>query len=395
MNRRPLRLLPVLALMLGLLAGTPAVTATADTGVGTDKPAKPVTVMTRNIYLGADIQRPIRATAGLTGTAALIALAHENHAVRETVDATNFPVRSELLAAEIAEAKPDLIGLQEVALWRSGPLELPPGPVPNSTTVDYDFLEILLEDLSEAGVTYRAAQIQVESDVEAPAFTGIPGTPTFGNARDVRVTMHDVILVRESSSLRVLDSGGSNYAARLTLPIAGMPVSFIRGYGWVDVRAGSHEFRFINTHLEAFSSTLALLQAQQLAAEAASYDGTTVLVCDCNSDPLNGTVKPGDGHPHWAAYRFLTGAAGFTDAWLTGDTTGPGDTSGLSETVDDATAAGFDHRIDLILVRAAAGETPPIADRGEVTGDELADRDDATGLWPSDHAGVWLRLRGL
>ena len=111
--------------------------------------------------------------------------------------------------------------------------------------------------------------------------------------------------------------------------------------------------------------------------------------------PLNGTVKPGDGHPHWAAYRFLTGAAGFTDAWLTGDTTGPGDTSGLSETVDDASAAGFDHRIDLILVRAAAGETPPIADRGEVTGDELADRDPVTGLWPSDHAGVWLRLRGL
>jgi hypothetical protein len=34
-------------------------------------------------------------------------------------------------------------------------------------------------------------------------------------------------------------------------------------------------------------------------------------------------------------------------------------------------------------------------DRGDITGDEVSDRDPATGLWPSDHAGVVLRLRGL
>ena len=34
-------------------------------------------------------------------------------------------------------------------------------------------------------------------------------------------------------------------------------------------------------------------------------------------------------------------------------------------------------------------------DRGEVTGNELTDRDPATGLWPSDHAGVVLRLRHI
>jgi hypothetical protein len=28
-------------------------------------------------------------------------------------------------------------------------------------------------------------------------------------------------------------------------------------------------------------------------------------------------------------------------------------------------------------------------------GNDLADRDPSTGLWPSDHAGVVLRLRGL
>ena len=32
------------------------------------------------------------------------------------------------------------------------------------------------------------------------------------------------------------------------------------------------------------------------------------------------------------------------------------------------------------------------ASRGEVTGDEPADRDPGTGLWPSDHAGVVTEL---
>ena len=59
----------------------------------------------------------------------------------------------------------------------------------------------------------------------------------------------------------------------------------------------------------------------------------------------------------------------------------------------DATAAGFDHRIDLVLARTAAGGAA--VDRGTVTGNDVADRDPATGLWPSDHAGVVLRLRGL
>jgi len=32
------------------------------------------------------------------------------------------------------------------------------------------------------------------------------------------------------------------------------------------------------------------------------------------------------------------------------------------------------------------------ASRAELTGNELQDRDPATGLWPSDHAGVVVQL---
>ena len=54
-------------------------------------------------------------------------------------------------------------------------------------------------------------------------------------------------------------------------------------------------------------------------------------------------------------------------------------------------AARFSRRIDLVLARGLPADRLT-ASRGEVTGDEPADRDPGTGLWPSDHAGVVLEL---
>jgi hypothetical protein len=60
--------------------------------------------------------------------------------------------------------------------------------------------------------------------------------------------------------------------------------------------------------------------------------------------------------------------------------------------VDDATAAGFDHRIDMIFAREADGSAMQTK-RATATGNQLRDRDCRTGLWPSDHAGVVVTLR--
>jgi endonuclease/exonuclease/phosphatase family metal-dependent hydrolase len=381
----------------------PTTVAEAHGGGGGGGHGKPVTVMTRNIYLGADINRPVQAAlaaqqAGGSPAQIVTALANATQVTRDIVDRTDFPVRARLLAREIDRTEPDLIGLQEVALWRSGPLQLDQVGVPNATTVDYDYLQLLLDALARRGEHYRAVSVGDRADVESPSFTGslVDGTIDLATARDVRLTMRDVVLMRVQRGLKVSDTGNAIYAHNLAIDVAGVTMRFDRGYQWVDVRAGSTRFRFINTHLESFSSDLAYAQAAELLGSATAPGRANVFVCDCNSDPLNHSVKTdiGDTLPHSAPYDLITGTGGFTDEWLQWAPAEQGWTSGLSELVNDPTPAGFDHRIDMVFGRTARGG-PLHVDRGLVTGTRLCDRDRATGLWPSDHGGVVLRLRGL
>ncbi|MFL6133776.1 MAG: endonuclease/exonuclease/phosphatase family protein [Nocardioidaceae bacterium] len=355
-------------------------------------PDAPLTVMTRNLYLGADIQRPLRAVAGVSDPSmALVKLANANAVTRTVVDQTNFPRRSELLTREIAAHQPDLIALQEVALWRHGPLELDPAKVavPNAQSVDYDFLQILVDDLATAGLDYTPVRVQQESDVEAPAFTGVP--PAFTSPQDVRLTMRDVVLMRNRPGLTLSDTGGGNFADELVVPLAGKAMTFTRGFAWADVKVGAKKVRFINTHLEAFGSDHALAQAKELLAGPADEQGmTTIIACDCNSDPLDG--RPSNGVERRAPYDSIV-ASGFTDQWLHWKPAADGWTSGLSERVNDTSAGQFDHRIDMIFARTPSGK-PLDVTQGQVTGTQLTDRDPVTGLWPSDHGGVELTLSG-
>jgi endonuclease/exonuclease/phosphatase family metal-dependent hydrolase len=394
----------VLALgcLLGLIAGSLGMTGAAE---AKDGPAKPITVMTRNIYLGADINRPVdaalRAAAqpGANQFTIVTALANATHVTRAVVDRTDFGVRGRLLADEISAAQPDLIGLQEVALWRHGPMQLDQVGVPNAQTVDYDFLQILLDDLTARGTSYVAASVANRADVESPSFTG-PITSPGGDPRDVRLTVRDVVLVRASSSLTVLDEDEHIYAVNLHVGVAGATFDFDRGYQWVDVRAGAQRFRFVNTHLESFSSDIALAQADELLTKATSPDRSTVFVCDCNSDPANSTVKPIDHVPHNAPYGLITSPGKYTDLWKASgrpaDLPGfdDGDTSSLNETVDEPIPGPWTHRIDMVFGRTADGSALT-TDRGRVTGRDGDPRDPVTGLWPSDHAGVVMRVRGL
>jgi endonuclease/exonuclease/phosphatase family metal-dependent hydrolase len=352
-----------------------------------------VTVMTRNIYLGGNINRPIQAALGRTGRAGVLALGHANHELREVVARTDFRTRSKLLAAEIEATRPDLIALQEVALWRHGPIQLDNVGRPDATQVDYDFLAMLLADLANRGVRYEVVHVQQLSDVEAPAFTGNPYTGTAGSAADVRLTDRDVILVRSEAGLRIEASGGGQYQQRFEVQLGDTTFPFVRGYAWADVAVGSARVRFVNTHLESQSAQLARAQAEEmLMGPAGDPSLPTVIACDCNSNPASLAARYSVPIGSGAAYRLITHGHGYTDLWLQEEgRDGPGNTARLDELVNDETA-DFERRIDLVLARSV---TPGqiVANRAEVTGDELSDRDPISTLWPSDHAGVVVELR--
>jgi endonuclease/exonuclease/phosphatase family metal-dependent hydrolase len=369
----------VIALLTVVLTLTALAVAPAGAGAnGGD----PITVMTRNVYLGGDITRPLTAIQGLPPEQQGPAFVAANTELRNIVDQTNFPLRSERLAAEIATLHPDLVGLQEVALWRSGPLDGRP-----ATTVDYDFLQLLLDALDDVGADYEAVHVQEESDVSGPAIRSTGLT-------NIRLTMRDVVLRRVGSGVRVNAATGANYVTRIPFVIAGQPVSFIRGYNAVDVQKGSKQFRFINTHLESQLSDVAYAQAGELLAGPASVrDKPVIVVCDCNSDPLDTSRKPGETHAHQDPYLLITRTGGFDDAWLRFAPAALGFTSGLSELVNDSPLdafRAFDHRIDMVFTRAANGRPLPV-NWGWVTGRNPLNRTPTTPigrLWPSDHAGV-------
>ena len=103
---------------MAVLAIAPAATAEA-------RPA--VTVMTWDVYPGADLDRPFEAIRGTSGVEALVAFGNANLAVRQIVDFTDFSSRASVLAAEILEQEPDLVGCRT---WPCGAAGRSTTPIP-------------------------------------------------------------------------------------------------------------------------------------------------------------------------------------------------------------------------------------------------------------------------
>ncbi len=213
--------------------------------------AKPsnVTVMSRNIYLGGNIFGPLVAQTPAQFQQLAGVLWAE-------VQKTDFPTRAKLLAREIKRVKPDLIGLQEVATWRRSP-GAGDGQATPSTQVVYDFLQILRAELKRAGLRYKVGSQQAEADIEAQIDAGY----------DIRLTMHDVILVKQRKGLKVTKRSGKNYAFKLTVPTQGGPLTSQRGWTAVDGKLDGKPFRLVNTHLEAALDAARDAQAAELVVE--------------------------------------------------------------------------------------------------------------------------------
>ena len=337
-------------------------------------------VMTRNLYLGADLTPAILAPTLPQFVAA-------NGQILREVTANNFPVRAKGLAHEILKAKPDLVGLQEVALWRTAPPSLTPvvTGTPTATTVRYDYLQELLAELNRGPDRYEVVVVQNEFDLEAPADeNGVAGdgpNPAIADAEiNGRLTMRDVILARRGAGVDTKNPQSANFATNLVVPVAGVPVTVKRGWTATDARVrGSGWFRFVNTHLEAFQPLVRQAQAAELVAPTgpATSDLPVVLLGDLNSD--DDTVEGADR----LAYETLL-AAGMVER-STDDPLSCCLKSSLLAVGQGGSEADFDHQVDHIMTRDP--EVVTLQDSA-VSGIQPVN-----GFWDSDHAGLFSALR--
>jgi endonuclease/exonuclease/phosphatase family metal-dependent hydrolase len=330
--------------------------------------------MTRNLYLGADLGPAIAA-----GTPE--ALFNAAGAILKEVEHNDFPTRAQGLADEILTEAPDLVGLQEVALWRVAP----PNPEvlskgPSATTVKYDYLQELLGQLNAGGTQYEVVVVQPEFDFEVPANTeGSPAPDING-----RLTMRDVILKRSNAGVETWNAKGANFATPLPVPILGTPLPVKRGWTATDASVrGSRPFRFVNTHLEAFEAHYRAAQAAELVeppAGPATGPLPVILVGDLNSDD-NTTPKEADS---WAFNILLH--AGFVDLSTETPMSCCLDASELGET-DGGEVSDFDHHIDHVMTDDPGGI--------QLVSSAVTGRLPVNGFWDSDHAGVFSSLEIL
>jgi hypothetical protein len=377
-NRRLLIALTATVLAFALLL--PAMAAAKAPGIHGHQPVghdngkgKVVGVMTRNLYLGADLAPVIAAE----NTEQVVSA---SGAVLRDVVANDFPTRAKGLAHEILEQRPDLVGLQEVAFWHTTPIT----PAGKELTIDY--LNLLLNELNKGPGPdrYEVVVVQNEFGTETPAdYNGVAGDGPGGELANAEVLgkllMRDVILARAGAGVHTWNASGGNFNTLLELSVGGQPVAVKRGWTATDAQVrGSQPFHFVNTHLEAFHPLVRAAQAQELVAPGgpATSSLPVVLVGDLNSD--DDTVSGADQ----LAYQALL-AAGFVER-STNNPLGCCLNSSLLAEGAGGSVSDFDHQVDHVMTN-----DPSITlERSAVTG--LLP---VNGFWDSDHAGLFSALR--
>jgi endonuclease/exonuclease/phosphatase family metal-dependent hydrolase len=346
----------------------------------------PVKVMTRNLFLGADLSPALNSTSAQ-------GFIQANGEILREVDRTNFPLRAQGLAGEIASKKPDLVGLQEVAWWRTG--TTPGSPHQSSsdpqsaftaTTTKYDFLQLLMDQLDAKGLDYEPAVVKEEFDFEAPTdYDGDPNNGVLGGEIQGRLTMRDVILVNKDSkvALKISHPQSGTYSNLYTPTISGITVPVTRGWTAADVKAtkgkgkkkATAKFRFVNTHFEAFDDetqhpSIRALQAQELLDGPANAK-RTIILGDFNSNVPG--VKPGDEQ----AYQTLLDG-GFDERTMD---------KPITCCFNDlfAPTNTLDHQVDHVMTNMGKAV--------KLVSSQATGTTQTNGLYDSDHAGVFSSLK--
>ena len=312
-------------------------------------------VMSRNLYLGADLM-PLaiygKDPAQVGNFSKTVSWVWGN------VGKTGWNTRVRGLAKELKTKRPDLVGVQEAALWLKSTT-----PTGKPKKVVYDYLASLLREAKRQGITYRVVGYQNEFDFTVPTSLGYR----------LRFVQRDAILARTNTPWKLGRATKAHYRETFKVDTPVGTANSLRG--WLAANGtGPHgqKFRFVTTHLEAYGDAIRNTQAGELVASGLRTSLPTILVGDMNSDP-------GELGASGDAYRTLV-SGGMNDAFGT-----PVPTDGQDGMLRNPTSQ-LSHWIDHIMTRGAWTPT------GTWTvGDQPGDR--VGGLWPSDHAGILARLQ--
>jgi len=316
--------------------------------------AADLAVMTRNLYVGADVDAVIGALATADPADDIPALLSAVATLRQT----DFGARAAAVAGEIARYRPHAVGLQEVS---TVDLTLPPLGV----DLHLDFLPVLQAELEARGLRYEVAA-RVRNIEAAP----LPG---------VSLLDEDVLLV-DRSRVAVRSAAGRHFSANLGQVAPGVVLQ--RGFARAEVTIGGQDYVIASTHLESGGAAgldqLRAAQAGELA-QALAPAPVAIVMGDLNDGPGSAMhqVLEGAGFSDaWAALR--PGVVGFTCCHL----------PDLSDQI-----APFSQRIDYVFVRGG-GQDGRLLGQIWRTGDVPADRIGGPDhpIWPSDHAGLVVRL---
>ncbi len=287
-------------------------------------PANPtLTVMSRNLYLGADVGVALELIPDMPAAAQFM---------WDQVKATDFSKRSALFVEEINREKPDVIGLQEATIWYCK------AHFWSAKTEVFNFTEELLRALDGRYVIAEQNGVKAfnpgYSIGPIPFLTTVndPNTfqPLFGRDKAAcGFQIGDALLVKRDRAGDILAVGNTEFDAIYKVVPTIMEIR--RGYTWADIKIGSTTTRFVTTHLESLFDDndvpTSALQAKQLVADLSKTKAPLIVMGDFNSDPRDprGVSAPNPGGQPIAneicavgatecnAYRLMS-KAGFVDA---------------------------------------------------------------------------------
>lgn len=318
--------------------------------------ARHVTVMTRNMYIGADVDAAMAALftpdPGDDLPAMMTAL--------ETLQRTDFAARVQALAGEIAEHRPQVVGVQEAYELSVTPalLGLPGDPI------QIDFLGALQWALGARGLNYTLAGRNTTTDATVA-----------GGA--VHIIDHDALLVDADHVTLEGPAVESVFQANIGEVAPG--VSLRRGYVARQATVNGVPMLLVNTHPEPGESADIVGLRYYQALELAQFIGTAPRVV------LLGDLNDVAGSP---MYQVLAGAQ-LVDTW-----------PAMRPRVEGLTCChlpdlsnrrpNFYSRIDYVWTRGFDGPAGRV--HGEITRTGMLPRDRVNGafglIWPSDHAGL-------